>query len=250
MPSGRPILLLTKTQRLVDVLLEHGPMTPAEIGEAIGVPRPTAYRLVSGLNAIELTQTRPDGTVDLNLRWLHLADAAYDSMTEWAGARAALTALSAETEQTAYLCVPRAGEVVCIDWSQGRGIGVLMLRPGLSLPLNAGAAGRTALAYLPDVTDYLAAAPHEAFTPKSLTDAAALKEDIERTRDRGYAVSHEDVTVGIGALGAPVLGARGVLRGTVSLGGLIGEIREREHDLVSAIRATVRQLEDVPRPVG
>jgi DNA-binding IclR family transcriptional regulator len=250
MPSGRPILLLTKTQRLVDVLLEHGPMTPAEIGEAIGVPRPTAYRLVSGLNAIELTQTRPDGTVDLNLRWLHLADAAYDSMTEWAGARAALTALSAETEQTAYLCVPRAGEVVCIDWSQGRGIGVLMLRPGLSLPLNAGAAGRTALAYLPDVTDYLAAAPHEAFTPKSLTDAAALKEDIERTRDRGYAVSHEDVTVGIGALGVPVLGARGALRGTVSLGGLIGEIREREHDLVSAIRATVRQLEDVPRPVG
>ena len=250
MPSGRPILLLTKTQRLVDVLLEHGPMTPAEIGEAIGVPRPTAYRLVSGLNAIELTQTRPDGTVDLNLRWLHLADAAYDSMTEWAGAREALTALSAETEQTAYLCVPRAGEVVCIDWSQGRGIGVLMLRPGLSLPLNAGAAGRTALAYLPDVTDYLAAAPHEAFTPKSLTDAAALKEDIERTRDRGYAVSHEDVTVGIGALGVPVLGARGVLRGTVSLGGLIGEIREREHDLVSAIRATVRQLEDLPRPVG
>jgi IclR family acetate operon transcriptional repressor len=106
------------------------------------------------------------------------------------------------------------------------------------------------LAYLPDVTDYLTAAPHAAFTPKSLTDAATLKADIERTRNRGYAVSHEDVTIGIGALGVPVLGVGGVLRGTVSLGGLIGEIREREHDLVSAIRATVRQLEDVPRPVG
>jgi IclR family transcriptional regulator, acetate operon repressor len=250
MPGGRPILLLSKSRRLVDVLLEHGPMTPAEIGEAIGVPRPTAYRLVSGLNAIELTQTRPDGTVDLNLRWLHLADAAYDSMTEWAGAHAVLTALSAQTEQTAYLCVPRAREAVCIDWSQGRGIGALMLRPGLSLPLHAGAAGRLMLAYLPDAADYLAAAEHNAFTPKSLTDAAALKADIEQTLDRGYAVSSEDVTMGIGALGVPVLGARGELRGTVSLGGLIGEIREREHDLVAAIRAAARQLEDLLRRVG
>ena len=245
MPSGRPILLLAKSQRLVEVLLERGPMTPAEIGEAIGVPRPTAYRLVSGLNAIALTRTRPDGTVDLNLRWLHLADAAYDSMTEWAGSHAALEALAAETEQTAYLCVPRVGEAVCIDWSQGRGIGVLILRPGLSLPLHAGAAGRATLAYLPDVTEYLAA-PHDAFTPKSLTDGAALKADIELTRNRGYAVSYEDVTVGIGALGVPVFGAGGVLRGTVSLGGLIGEIREREQDLVAAIQATVRDLGGVP----
>jgi len=250
MPNGRPILLLTKTRRLVDVLLEHGPMTPAEIGEAIGVPRPTAYRLVSGLNAIELTQTLPDSTVDLNLRWLRLADAAHDSMTEWAGSHVGLEALSAETEQTAYLCVPRVDEAVCIDWSQGRGIGVLMLRPGLSLPLHAGAAGRTMLAYLPDVTDYLTTAPHTAFTPKSLTDATELKADIERTRNRGYAVSHEDVTIGIGALGVPVFGAGGVLRGTVSLGGLISEIREHEHDLVAAIRATVRQLEDLLRRAG
>jgi len=250
MPNGRPILLLTKTQRLVEVLLERGPMTPAEIGEAVGVPRPTAYRLVSGLNAIELTQTLPDGTVDLNLRWLHLADAAYDSMTEWAGARAALAALSAETEQTAFLCVPRADEAVCIDWSQGRAIGVLILRPGLSLPLHAGAAGRIMLAYLPDVAGYLAAAPHEVFTPWTLTDAAALQEDIEQTRNRGYAVSHEDVTVGIGALGMPVFDARGVLRGAVSLGGLIAEIREHEREFAAAIRATVRKLEDVLGQAG
>src|ERR1700759_4367998 len=129
MASGRPILLLTKTQRLVEGRLERGPLAPGEVSEGDGIPRTTAYRLVSGLNAIELTQTRPDGTVDLNLRWLHLADAAYDSMTEWAGARAALAALSAETEQTAFLCVPRENEAVCIDWSQGRAIGVLVLRP-------------------------------------------------------------------------------------------------------------------------
>jgi DNA-binding IclR family transcriptional regulator len=47
-----------------------------------------------------------------------------------------------------------------------------------------------------------------------------LRAELEETRRRGYSVSDEDVTPGIGAIGAPVLGSDGRALAAVSIGGL------------------------------
>ena len=74
---------------------------------------------------------------------------------------------------------------MCIDWAQGQAINVLLLKPGRSLPLFAGAEGRVALAFgLEDVDAYLAQAPFPAFNSRTLTTAAKLRRDIAATRSR------------------------------------------------------------------
>ena len=60
---------------------------------------------------------------------------------------------------------PRANESVCVDWARGQAINVLLLKPGRSLPLFAGAAGRVTLAFGQDDPEaYLANAPFDAYT--------------------------------------------------------------------------------------
>lgn len=242
MSAIKPIRVLANTRDLVDLLSQTGPLTPAEIAERIGVPRPSVYRLVDGLNAIDLTETLPDGRVALSLRWLHIADETRDAMTEWAGAKAALTELVDATGQTAFLSLLRDDSAVCIDWVQGRGIGVLILKPGRALPLHAGAAGRLLLAYAADADAYLDAAPFEQLTPATLTTAKQLRDDIARTREQGYAVSDEDATIGIGALGMPVLDAAGNARAGVSIGGLAADIREHREPFLAALRTATAAL--------
>ncbi|NQX16878.1 IclR family transcriptional regulator [Rathayibacter sp. VKM Ac-2857] len=242
MSPAKPIRVLANTRDLVEALSHEGPLTPAEIAERIGVPRPSVYRLVDGLNAVELTETLPDGRVALSLRWLHIADAARASMTEWAGAQDALTALVDATGQTAFLSVLRDDSAVCVDWVQGRGIGVLILKPGRALPLHAGAAGRLLLACAADAEAYLARAPFEQLTPSTRTTRAQLLEDIALTREQGFTVSDEDATVGIGALGLPIRSPAGATIACVSLGGLAADVRGRREEFLRALRVAAATL--------
>ncbi|WP_123508039.1 IclR family transcriptional regulator [Frondihabitans sp. PhB188] len=163
-------------------------------------------------------------------------------MTEWNASREILDDLVEATEQTAFLSVPRENEAVCIDWAPGRGIGVLILKPGRTLPYYAGAAGRTMLAFGQESEAYLAKAPFARLTPSTLVTADELRVDIGRTRVLGYAFSDEDATVGIGALGMPIRSSAGQLLGCVSIGGLAGDMHAHRDDFLAALGDAARRL--------
>lgn len=216
-----PIRVFGNAVQLIEALAAHGPMSHAEIAARIGIPRSSAYRLIDGLAAIALVESLSDGTVRLSTRWLRLADATRGSMTEWSGAGEILEDLVRRTGQTAFLSVLTANQAVCVDWRRGRrGVEVLALRPGKSLPLYAGAAGRVMLAFGVDTAAYLKAGPFPALTPRTLVEPGILAQDAELTRQRGYALSEQDVTTGINAIGMPVFWPCGTLAGCVSIGGL------------------------------
>jgi IclR family transcriptional regulator, acetate operon repressor len=238
----RPMGILQRSSSLVQLLAERGPLSTAEAAEHIGMPRPSLYRLSDALTQARLVEPAADGRLRVGLRWLRLADAARAGMTEWSGARTALDDLASSTGQTVYLSVPRADQAVCIDWSRGRGVSVLALRPGRTLPLYAGAAGRVTLAFRPEpLEEYLKGAPFPPFTQHTLTRARELRDDVAATRNRGYSVSDEDVTPGIGALGVP-LSTNGTFRGALSIAGLAEELRAERDAFTAALLSSAARL--------
>lgn len=237
-----PMGILQRSSRLVQLLAERGPMSTADAAEQVGMPRPSLYRLADALTQARLLETTPDGRLRVSLHWLRLADATREGMTEWAGARDVLDDLATVTGQTVYLSLPRADRAVCIDWSRGRGVSVLALKPGRTLPLYAGAAGRVTLAFRPEpLEEYLEDAPFPPFTEHTLTSADELRADVAATQGRGYSVSDEDVTRGIGALGVPLI-RDGTLKGALSLGGLADEFRANRPSFTAALRSAASQL--------
>lgn len=228
--------LLANASEVIELLSERGPSSPAEIAERLGTPRSSVYRLVEGLAAVDLVSIGPDGQAELHLKWLHLADAARSAMSEWSAAAAALQGLAEETGQTAFLSVPVGREAVCVDWVPGRGIGVLVLRPGGSLPLYAGGAGRVVLAFgTDDVEQALAETERPKLTARTKTTRPELLDDIETSRRQGYVHSDQDVTTGIGAIAVPVFGPRGQLSGCLSVAGLATDISASIEAFVAAL---------------
>lgn len=237
-----PMGILARSAAVTLLLAREGPLTPADISERTGMPRASVYRLVDALGTIGLTEPRSSGQVGLSLRWLRLADAASVALLEWTGADAVLDDLARRTGQTAFLSLPRPDGALCIRWVQRGEIGVLALRPARSLPLHAGAAGRLCLAYRGDLQDVLARAPFPRLTARTLTTAEELFADVAATRARGYAVSDQDVTEGIAALGAAVLDDKGRLSAAVSIGGLATDFDRNRPDFVNALRDAAAQL--------
>ncbi len=240
-----PIRVITNATQLVEALAARGPLTAADVAESIGIPRSSAYRLIDGLTATRLADQLADGRVRLSSRWLRLSDGAQAGLAEWAGSAEILKSLVRRTRQTAALSVLGDGEAVCIGWCRGNE--VLHLRPGTALPLYAGAAGRALLAYAVDLDAYLDAAPFPALTPDTLTDAALLRDDAERTRERGYALARGDVIVGTCAMGMPLLRPDGSVAGVVSIGGLSQEYEGNLEALRAALSTAVDQLTAVVR---
>jgi IclR family acetate operon transcriptional repressor len=241
--EGRPMSILQRSSSLIQLLAQRGPLSTAEVAEEIGMPRPSVYRLADALSQSRLVETTSDGKLSVSLRWLKLSDAARSGMREWSHARPYLDALAGRTGQTIYLSVPQGDRAICIDWSPGRALSVLALKPGRTLPLYAGAAGRVTLAYRADsLEDFLRAAPFPAFTEHSLCGAEELRADVVGIRSRGYSVSDEDVTLGIGALGAPVTNRAGAFAGAVSLAGLAEDLRARREQLVADLLTCASEM--------
>jgi DNA-binding IclR family transcriptional regulator len=235
--------ILQRSSSVIQLLAQRGPLSIAEVAEEIGMPRPSVYRLTDALTQSRLVESSADGKLRVSLRWLKLSDAARAGMREWSHARALLDGLASQTGQTVFLSVPQADRAICIDWSPGRGVSVVALKPGRTLPLYAGAAGRVTLAYRPEpLEDYLDAAPFPAMTEHTLCTARELRADVEGILSRGYSVSDEDVTLGIGALGAPLINQDGKFLGVLSLGGLAEDLRVCQKVLSANLLACAEEL--------
>src|SRR5262249_47346203 len=104
----------------------------------------------------------------------------------------------------------------------GRRVTSLALRLGGSLPLHAGAGPRSLLAFAPtaDWDAYLSGDPLEQFTPETPTSSSDLKKELTATRRRGYALSDQDGTPGIAAIGAPIFDHREEVCASLSVSGI------------------------------
>lgn len=95
----------------------------------------------------------------------------------------------------------------------------LTLPVGTPWPLHAGASNRVLLAFLPPPQrEEILRQPLRRITPRTITDPARLRRELDRVRRRGFAYSVGELTPGVAAVAVPVL-AQGRLLGGLTVAG-------------------------------
>ena len=222
-PPENSLMLVRKVSDLLDYL-SRGEASAADIADAINEPRSSIYRLLSSLQAegfVEAGSRR--GQFRLGFKLLSLATAAVSRFDERKFAMPVMERLHDMTGETVFLCVPRKDDAVCIERIEGMRVRSLALQLGGSLPLHAGAAPRAILSQHSerDWQSYLERnAPLRRFTDSTPVEPAELTALLRRTREDGFAVSDQDVTVGVAAIGVPITDYRGAVRGALSISGI------------------------------
>lgn len=248
------ILVLAKVQAILEAFA--GDMTsagPSEVAARIGANKSTTFRLISSMERAGLLDRRTDGTFGLGLWLMELGSIVQSRLDLRRVAGPTIEKLGRAIGQTVFLSVLHGHQATCIDRLAGSNVDVLALRLGGTLPLYCGASPRILLAALPerDLKAYLKGAPFPALTPATLTSAEQLRVDVLRTRERGYVVSMEDVTVGVAALGAPVIDAAGATIAAISVAGLkhefIGPAETKTATLVMAAARSISNSLGAPR---
>lgn len=221
------VQVLDKVAAVLDCLAHAGEMSAAELATALEEPRSTVYRLLSSLQQLGFVeQGNRRGAYRLGLKLFRLGSAIMSRFDERQAALPIMERIHDRTGETVFLCVLREQEAVCIERIDGRRVQSLVLRLGGSLPLHACAAPRVLLAFQPRKrwNDLVASNGLESFTDRTPATREALFTELEAVLRDGYAVSDEDVTPGIAALGAPVFDHTGSIRAALSISGIRGEI--------------------------
>lgn len=133
--------VLDKTIVVLDAL-EVSPCSLAELVEATGLPRATAHRLASALEAHGLVRRDEEGRFTLGTRLVALGRAATEAFPLAGAAHRALRELRDGTEESVQLFVREGDRRVCIAALQSPH-GLRTIVPlGASLPLGLGSGAR------------------------------------------------------------------------------------------------------------
>jgi DNA-binding IclR family transcriptional regulator len=244
-PRRTVVTAVLRALRLLELFEPGRPeMSLSELMRRSGYSKSTAYRLLITLEEAGWLERGPAGTFRLTLKPFQVGSILVDGLELRVEAGPILARVAAETEETVYLVVPDGPRAVCLERIEGgQGVRLMDLHVGGSQPLNLGAAPRALLAF--DEGGLLPGLLAEGLsrrTEHSLADPAQLRADLAETRQRGYAVSDEDVTPGIGAIGAPILGADGRAVAAVSIGGLRSRVLPPRPSHVACLRAACREI--------
>lgn len=225
---------------IVELLAEQGELRAAELASTLRISRPTLYRTLAALQRRGyVTRVASTRTFRVGPAALQLARRAEPNLIAPI-AHDALTRLRDETGETANFAV-RAGhrlfyaEILHSSFS---------LRPsakvGEEVAPHATAVGKAVIASLgsADRADMLGAEPYTRFTQQTLTTADELEVELERTRERGYAIDLGEIEVGASCVAAAVLGVDDLPVGALSVAGATA----RMENAIPAVGALVSQL--------
>ncbi len=219
---------MDKAVAILAFLSEGGPASLAAVVEGTGLPRPTAYRLLSALETHHLV-VRGGGRYSLGLRLLGWGNkAAGTNLVDTA--RPALAGLRDETGESVQLYVREGDRRVCVASVERAGGGLRDIVPvGAVLPLELGSGGKVLLAWSED---------------KEHVPAVGSAE-LDAIRSQGWAESVAEREAGVASVSTPVFGPEGKLSAAVCASGPISRLGERPGErLAERVVGAAREIEE------
>lgn len=169
-------------------------------------PRGTLHRQISNLIEEGLLDLNRDHSYGLGLRLLEFASRAWASNDFRTIAEPHLQRLHEQTGETVHLGVLRGIEVIYLDKVESRQSVRMYSQIGNTAPVYCTGVGKAALSALPDdeLQARIAQIAFRRFTPSTLPDAKALRQEIEQIRAEGNAYDREEHEADICCVAAPI----------------------------------------------
>lgn len=171
---------LQRGLRLVEVVVERGPMTARSMSDAIGIGLPTTYHLLRTLVHEGFLLRMPGGLYALGPQ-LHSAAEREKDASVVRVLREAMTELRDATAATAVVAELVGGHAVVTHIANSKKGPRPDLWIGMELPLHATALGKSVLEQVDDPTRLLALtrAPLESYTWRTSVDPERLRVELE-----------------------------------------------------------------------
>ena len=234
---------------ILEVLARVGEAGVTEIATELDVHKSTAFRLIATLEQHRLVEQSSDrGKYRLGVGVLRLAGATTARLDLVQEARPVCRQLASDTGETVNIAVLSERSALYLDQVAGSSA----LQPhnwvGQHIPLHATSNGKVLLSGLdrPRLDAIVGSLP--TYTSHTITKKRALRGELDRVRELGYAVAVDELEVGLTAVAAPIRNSHGDVVASMSVSGPTFRLTS---DLVDDVaRRLVEAAEEVSHRLG
>ena len=124
-----------------------------------------------------------------------------------------MKAIRNDLDVTTHCSILEGNEIVALKRIRSSNVLNLDLGTGSRLPLHATAMGKAIVAFM-DIEEQKKIAEQLDFqplTPKTITEKDSFLTELQKTRERGYAVTDQELTIGLKTMGIPIFNTKGIV---------------------------------------
>lgn len=221
-PESYNVRAVERAMRILSAFdSEHAERGVSEVAQETGLHKATTHRIMMTLlNGGFLERTADGERFRLGLGLVELGLGALRRLDVRRAAVPYMEQLVERFQETCDLGIFDDGEVLYIEVVNSEHSLTIAARVGRHLPAYCTASGRVFLAFLPqDVVQPYITAPLEPCTERTITSRDRLLQELEATRQRGYAIDDEELEAGIRAVSVPVRDTNGNVVAALSMPG-------------------------------
>lgn len=244
----RKIKTAYRLDEIMVLLRDDGPISVQEVADELDIAKSTAYAYLTTLHELEYV-VRESGGYSLGLKLLDYAMARREQLPIVEPARPILEQLASSTGEAVYLLVEERGRGVHVAFELGDMAAKahsLLPRVGHRRPLHCIPTGKAILADLPDEQVERIIKEHglPQMTEHTIGSPAALFDEFETIRNRGYALGLQEVNYGVHSIGASVV-VEGEVMGAIGISGPANRLTtdRMEETVASELLAATNEAE-------
>jgi DNA-binding IclR family transcriptional regulator len=204
----RIIQSLDKGLHLLEIIeQETYPVSLNTLWKRLGWDKATILRMCRTLERRGYLHRDPDTKrYSLGLKIFGLYQSITSNMDVQKTAHPYLEEIERETGESTHLGFVFEKSVVFVDKVMGRYYSPVNVQIGGREPLHCIALGKAFLAHLEEgVRDRYIEEPLKKYTSATIDSLPALREELRRTRERGYSLDNEEYMAGVRCVAAPIL---------------------------------------------
>ncbi|MEW9834163.1 IclR family transcriptional regulator [Mesorhizobium marinum] len=198
---------LSKVAAILDCFsTTHRAMSLADICKHTGYPRSTTHRLLASMREVGfLDQDRERERYRLGIKLFAYGNVMLANMDLHREARPYVEALGRMTGLSVHLAVFGGERAVVIHRAEPAPGGLTPLNLLENAPVHCTSIGKAILAFQPEsVVQRVIEAGLARYTDSTITDGEQLRLELQKVRDRGYALDNGEHQPGLRCVGAPI----------------------------------------------
>ncbi|QFT91343.1 Acetate operon repressor [Roseovarius sp. THAF9] len=242
---------LDRAMEVLDYVSQHQGKALSELATEMDQSPATLYRVLVTLETRGLVEFDPEEQA-----W-HIGPQAFiigarflRRTTLVERARPILRRLMEATGETANLGVETSGQVLFVSQVETHASIRAFFPPGTLSQMHASGIGKALMAQMDDgrLARLLDGQTLTAYTEHSITDAGTLRDELARTRARGYAIDGEEKNIGMRCIAAPVFDFNNEPVAGISVSGPTSRVGTGDIDRLSA--AVMQAATDLTKAIG
>lgn len=214
-----PVKATSTTFRIIDVLLDEGPMGVSALATRLDLSKSTVHSHLATLQQLGYVVRDEDGS-RISLQFFLVGEQVRAQYPLYEHGRTDVSQLASTAGINAGIVVHEGNEGICL-YSHCVPESDRLIEEGDRLPLHATGAGKAILAALPStaVETYVEGNDLERYTPETITDPERLRSELQTIASRGLAYEKGEYVDEVRSIGTVITDADGSVLGAIFVAG-------------------------------